>query len=247
MVVPFLLDAHHHLASPLRRGLPLSGEPDEPRPAVIRIRDALHESFPFQRRDQQARGLLGDLRCECSSYLAHIGRAKWLRFRTDVQSTYLGFTYHCRSTRSRSAVFGSDCAKQFDQCEPSTANNDTRTHQNMTWSRQRQANMLRSMLREFYPAALLAFGDDLVGRDALAVLAVAPSPNHGARLTVGRVTTVLRKAGRQRNHQDAAARIVAALGTEQLTARSGVVPAYTASVTALVAVLMAVSSDRCAR
>jgi len=117
----------------------------------------------------------------------------------------------------------------------------TRTHQNMIWSRQRQANMLRSMLREFYPAALLAFGDDLVGRDALAVLAVAPSPNHGARLTVGRVTTVLRKAGRQRNHQDAAARIVAALGTEQLTARSGVVPAYMASVTALVAVLIELS------
>jgi hypothetical protein len=83
----------------------------------------------------------------------------------------------------------------------------TRTHQNMIWSRQRQANMLRSMLREFYPAALLAFGDDLVGRDALAVLAVAPSPNQGAHLTVGRVPTVLRKApttqspGRGRAHR----------------------------------------------
>ena len=30
----------------------------------------------------------------------------------------------------------------------------TRTHQSLIWSRQRQTNALRSMLREFYPAAL---------------------------------------------------------------------------------------------
>jgi hypothetical protein len=54
-----------------------------------------------------------------------------------------------------------------------------RTHQSMIWSRQRQANMLRSMLREFYPGALAAFGDDLAGRDALAVLA-APRPRRRA-------------------------------------------------------------------
>jgi len=112
-----------------------------------------------------------------------------------------------------------------------------RTHQSMIWSRQRQANMLRSMLREFYPAALQAFGDDLTGRDALAVLAVAPSPEQGRRLTTARVVTVLRTAGRQRNHQAAAERVVSALHSEQLTARAGVVPAYAASVAALVAVL----------
>ena len=53
-----------------------------------------------------------------------------------------------------------------------------RVHQNLIWSRQRQANQLRSMLREFYPAALHAF-DDLHGRDALAVLAAAPTPRAG--------------------------------------------------------------------
>jgi transposase len=116
-----------------------------------------------------------------------------------------------------------------------------RTHQSMIWSRQRQANMLRSMLREFYPAALLAFGDDLTGRDALAVLAVAPSPEQGRRLTTARVVAVLRKAGRQRNHQAAAERILAALHAEQLTARAGVVPAYAASTSALVAVLTELS------
>ena len=51
-----------------------------------------------------------------------------------------------------------------------------RSHQSLIWSRQRQANMLRSMLREYYPAALTAFGDDLAGRDCLAVLAIAPTP-----------------------------------------------------------------------
>jgi transposase len=116
-----------------------------------------------------------------------------------------------------------------------------RTHQSMIWSRQRQSNMLRSMLREFYPAALLAFGDDLAGRDALAVLAVAPSPDQGRRLTVARVVVLLRKAGRQRGHQAAAERIITALQSEQLTARAGVVPAYAASTSALVAVLAELS------
>ena len=36
-----------------------------------------------------------------------------------------------------------------------------RTHQSLVWSRQRQLNQLRSMLREFYPGALQAFGRDL--------------------------------------------------------------------------------------
>jgi hypothetical protein len=46
----------------------------------------------------------------------------------------------------------------------------------MIWSRVRQVNTLRSLLREYYPAALAAFGTDLASRDALAVLTVAPSP-----------------------------------------------------------------------
>ena len=37
-----------------------------------------------------------------------------------------------------------------------------RAHQSMIWTRQRQVNQLRSTLREFYPAALSAFGPGLV-------------------------------------------------------------------------------------
>lgn len=61
-----------------------------------------------------------------------------------------------------------------------------RAHQSMIWSRQRQTNTLRSMLREYYPGALAAF-DDLAGRDALAVLALAPTPAQGRQLRVARV------------------------------------------------------------
>jgi transposase len=112
-----------------------------------------------------------------------------------------------------------------------------RTHQSMIWSRQRQTNTLRSMLREFYPAALAAFGEDLAGRDALAVLAIAPSPQAGRRLARAKIAAALRRAGRQRNLEATAERIQTALRAPQLEAHPGVVGAYTASVKALVAVI----------
>ncbi len=111
-----------------------------------------------------------------------------------------------------------------------------RAHQGLVWSRQRQTNTLRSLLREYYPAALAAF-DDLAGRDALAVLAAAPTPADGRRLTVPRVQKLLRAAGRQRNLTATAERIVTELSAEQLVARPGVVGAYAASAQALVAVI----------
>lgn len=111
-----------------------------------------------------------------------------------------------------------------------------RAHQTMIWTRQRSVNTLRSMLREFYPAALVAF-DELADRDALAVLAAAPRPEQGARLSPTKIAGLLRKAGRQRYLVTRSEEIVAALRTEQLPARAGVVDAYAASVSALVAVI----------
>ena len=113
----------------------------------------------------------------------------------------------------------------------------TRAHQTMIWSRVRQVNALRSLLREYYPAALAAFGTDLASRGALAVLAAAPGPYQGRRLSQTRIETLLRKAGRQRNLTITATRIRAALTSAQLTSRPEVIPAYTASAAALVAVL----------
>ena len=51
-----------------------------------------------------------------------------------------------------------------------------RAHQSVIWSRHRHLNQLRNVLREFYPGALAAFGTDLASSDALAVLALAPTP-----------------------------------------------------------------------
>lgn len=112
-----------------------------------------------------------------------------------------------------------------------------RTHQSMIWTRQRQTNQLRSMLREFHPAALAAFGEDLAGRDALAVLPLASTPAAGRALPRSRVAAALRKAGRQRNIEPTAARIVEALRTDQLGLPDALTSAYGASVRSLIAVI----------
>ncbi len=111
-----------------------------------------------------------------------------------------------------------------------------RAHQGLIWTRQRQVNALRSTLREFYPAALHAF-DDLASRDALAVLAKAPTPEQGKALKVTQIEAVLRAAGRQRNLHPTAEAISAALRTEQLTALPLVASAFGATVKAHVAVI----------
>ena len=56
-----------------------------------------------------------------------------------------------------------------------------RAHQSLIWTRTRHTNALRSALREYYPAALVAF-EDLAHGDALGVLGRAPSPEQGAQL-----------------------------------------------------------------
>ncbi len=113
----------------------------------------------------------------------------------------------------------------------------TRAHQTMIWTRQRQTNQLRSMLREFYPAALAAFGEDLAGRDALAVLALAPAPAAGRALSRSKIAAALRRAGRQRNIDTRSGQIVEALRSEQLGLSEAVTAAYGASVRSLVAVI----------
>ena len=90
-----------------------------------------------------------------------------------------------------------------------------RAHQSMIWSRGRQTNVLRSTLREFYPAALAAF-DDLTSGDALEVLRVAPTPALGAALSPAKIAAALRRGGRQRRIDERAAEIQAALRAPQL-------------------------------
>ena len=111
-----------------------------------------------------------------------------------------------------------------------------RAHQTMVWSRGRQTNLLRSTLREFYPAALVAF-DDLASPDALAVLAIAPTPMLGARLSQSKIAAALRRGGRQRRVDERAEQIQTALRTDQLQAPAMVATAMGASVAASVAVI----------
>lgn len=110
-----------------------------------------------------------------------------------------------------------------------------RAHQSVIWTRQRQINQLRSTLREFYPGALVAF-DALGSGDALAVLAIAPTPTLGRALSRSKIAAALRRGGRQRRVDERAAEIQTALRAEQLQAPAVVADAMGSTVTALVAI-----------
>jgi Transposase/Transposase IS116/IS110/IS902 family len=101
-----------------------------------------------------------------------------------------------------------------------------RAHQSAIWSRQRQLNSLRSALRAFYPAALAAFGTDLASSDALAVLALAPTPEQGRQLSRAKLAAALARGGRQRNLEQRAAHIQATLRAPQLATAPPISQAY---------------------
>jgi transposase len=112
-----------------------------------------------------------------------------------------------------------------------------RAHQNLIWTRTRHTNALRSALREYYPAALEAF-DDLHDRDALAVLGRAPTPAEAAHLSLAKIRSALKRAGRQRNLDARAQEIIAALRTEQLAAPAAITAAFAATTRAAVGIII---------
>jgi transposase len=112
-----------------------------------------------------------------------------------------------------------------------------RTHQSFVWERQRHANRLRSALREFYPAALQAFGTDLASPDAIAVLTMAPTPALGRRLSRSKIAAALRRAGRQRNVEARVIQIQAALRSEQLRTTASLEQAYGVVASSLVGLI----------
>jgi transposase len=111
-----------------------------------------------------------------------------------------------------------------------------RAHQNLIWTRTRHTNALRSALREYYPAALVAF-EDLAHGDALGVLGRAPTPEQGAHLRPSAIQSALKRGGRQRNIAARAREIRAALGTEQLAAPATVTAAFAATTRAAVGII----------
>ncbi|MEV6868226.1 IS110 family transposase, partial [Streptosporangium subroseum] len=111
-----------------------------------------------------------------------------------------------------------------------------RMHKTLIWERTRHLLRLRHALRDYFPAALAAF-EDLSAPEALELLAKAPDPAAAAKLTIGQITAVLRRARRRGDLTDRAGRIQAALRTEHLGQPAVVTSAYAASIRALVAVL----------
>ncbi|MFI8995463.1 IS110 family transposase [Streptomyces sp. NPDC053542] len=76
-----------------------------------------------------------------------------------------------------------------------------RAQQDATWNRQQLANQLRSLLREYYPAALDAVAvwrNGLCRPEAGELLQLAPTPARAAALTRSQIRAALRRAGRAR-------------------------------------------------
>ncbi|WP_405596045.1 IS110 family transposase [Streptomyces sp. NBC_01410] len=76
-----------------------------------------------------------------------------------------------------------------------------RAQQDATWNRQQMANQLRSLLREYFPAALDAFTgwqNGLCRPEARELLKLAPTPSQAARLSRAQVRSALKRAGRSR-------------------------------------------------
>ena len=102
-----------------------------------------------------------------------------------------------------------------------------RGYQDAVWRRTKVLQELRARLVEFYPGFLTAFGagsgagsglssTQLATGDARAVLAIAPSPAEGLRVSMARVEAALRRGGRQRRIASRAGQVVAALRLPQL-------------------------------
>jgi transposase len=126
-----------------------------------------------------------------------------------------------------------------------------RAYQDSVWRRTKLVQELRARLREYYPGFLSAFAagagsgrglptTQLASGDARAVLAIAPSPQDGSRVSKARVETALRRGGRQRRISSLAAHIVAALRTPQLRQELVVERAMRVETLALLGVLDAV-------
>jgi transposase len=98
-----------------------------------------------------------------------------------------------------------------------------RAQQDAVWRRTKASNELRSLLREYYPAFLDTFvartsksGTNLARPETRAILAIAPTPAHAAKLTKARIATALRRAGRQRGIDDLATDIFQRLRVPQM-------------------------------
>jgi transposase len=111
-----------------------------------------------------------------------------------------------------------------------------RAHKTLIWERTRQVQRLRHQLREYFPAAIEAFGEDLDAPDALELLGKAPDPARAARLTRAQVAAALKRA-RRRDVAGKAGAILAALRSPQLGQPEALTAAYAAAARSLIALI----------
>jgi len=116
-----------------------------------------------------------------------------------------------------------------------------RSHQTMVWERTRHVLRLRSALREFFPAALAAFGD-LDEPDILELLTAAPDPDRAARLSKAKIAAALRRANR-RNVETRAPEIQAALRAPALRQPPAVQAAFSVIAVAEIRLIAALNSE----
>jgi len=116
-----------------------------------------------------------------------------------------------------------------------------RSHQSLVWDRTRHVLRLRSVLREFFPAALQAFAD-LDAPDSLELLGLAPDPDRAAQLSAARIRSALRKA-RRRSTEDKTAAIAAALRAPALRQPGQVQAALSSIVASQVRLIAALNTE----
>jgi transposase len=128
-----------------------------------------------------------------------------------------------------------------DSAEAEAVKVVTRMHKTLIWERTRAGQRLRHALREYFPAALVAF-EDLDAADTLELLAKAPDPTSAARLSLAQISAALKRA-RRRDIAGKATAIQAVLRAEHLGQPTVVTAAYAASVRALVALLVTLNEQ----
>lgn len=116
-----------------------------------------------------------------------------------------------------------------------------RAQQDTVWSRQQLANQVRSLLKDYFPAALHAVlvlpNGGLTRKDIRGVLAAAPTPAAAGRLTRARLRTLLTKAGRRKYVDRDVDALHTVFGQEQLRQPPLVENAMGLQLTALLAQL----------
>lgn len=92
-----------------------------------------------------------------------------------------------------------------------------RAQQDAVWNRQQIGNQIRSLLSEYYPAALDAFltkRGGLAREEARIILAKSPTPTEAARLSLSQLRSALKRAGRARSIEEEADRLRGVLRAE---------------------------------